>query len=76
MAADACAALGLLAVLPDVVGTRHPGGLVRLPIDLGALAATDLYAVTRVPVGRHARTDLTLEAIRVQAREILALVEP
>jgi len=76
MAADACAALGALAVLPDVVGRRHPGGLERLAVRLGAHAVTELYAVTRVPVGRHRRIAIVLDAVRARAREILARQAP
>ena len=71
MAADACAALGALAVLPDVVGQSHPG-LSRLALRLGSHAATNLYAVTRVPVGRHPRIAAVLDALRARAATILA----
>jgi len=70
MAADACARLGLLAVLPDLVGRSHPTGLERLDLELGPRAFTELYAVTRAPVGQHVRTEAALSALGAEARRI------
>ncbi len=69
MAADACAEVGVLAVLPDLVGRGHAGGLRRLPVALPSGAEADLYAVARAPAGgaHHARTDAALEVLRARA---------
>jgi LysR family transcriptional regulator, glycine cleavage system transcriptional activator len=68
LAADAAIALGALVVLSDLVGAGHPEGLARIDVAVGA--AGSLHAVTRAPVGEHARTQAALSSLRDSARAL------